>query len=122
MKTSLFLSSVMRSETFTYPYIHITIVLSLRYIKKVYKCWYVYWQKFPRPILNLFFFYVLFMEKRRKSKRGMTFKASCKWIPWEKQKQSLSSLKRCHSILFSKSYFLFRLLFLVTIYSCLLPP
>ena len=50
----------------------------------------------------------------------MTFKASCKWIPWERQKQSSSSSKRCHSIFFFKKPFTFRLLFLVTIYySCL---
>ena len=44
-----------------------------------------------------FRFTTLFMKKDNVKWR-LTFKASCKWIPWEKQKPSLSSLKRCHSI------------------------
>jgi hypothetical protein len=49
---------------------------------------------------------VALLMKKKKRKWRLTFKASCKWIPWEKQKQSLSSPKRCHSIFFSKSHFL----------------
>ena len=59
---------------------------------------------FYTTVVNL----VALLRKKKKKhvKWRLTFKASCKWIPWEKQKQSLSSPKRCHSIFFSKSHFL----------------